>query len=137
MYEQDYIMRLIREMVRALLKFLFQIDMENPTEELFEERSQKETYQILQKLIDAGEINEAENRLYALLDTGDRNKPAETKLAGTTSDLKLALLFYAYLNEKTDDFLEAHDYSREEIQAGLDQIISQYGLQGIPELWQQ
>lgn len=132
MYEQDYIMRLIREMVRALLKFLFQIDIESPTEELFEEHAQKETYHILTGLIDAGEINEAENRLYALVEKG-----TGSELAGTATGLKLALLFYSYLNEKSDDFLAAHDYSREEIQAGLDQMISQYGLEGIPELWQE
>ena len=31
MYEQDYIMRLIKEMVRAVLKLLFHIDTETPT----------------------------------------------------------------------------------------------------------
>ncbi len=130
MFEQDYIMRLIREMVRAILKLLFQIDMESPTEELFEEKEDKETYRVLRQLIDTGEINEAENRLCDVLERRTGCKNAES-----SARLKLALLFYAYLNEKPDDFLETHDYSREEIQAGLDQIISQFGLEGLPELW--
>ena len=30
----------------------------------------------------------------------------------------MALIFYSHLNEKSNDFLEAHDFSREEIKAG-------------------
>ena len=34
MFEQDYIMRLINEMVRAILKMIFNIDTESPSAEL-------------------------------------------------------------------------------------------------------
>jgi len=33
-FEQDYVMRLIKEMVRAILKLLFNINTETPTVEL-------------------------------------------------------------------------------------------------------
>ena len=45
-------------------------------------------------MIDKGFINEAENRIYEI--TEDGNKTA----------LGIALLFYFYLNDKPDEFLE-------------------------------
>ena len=45
-------------------------------------------------MIDKGFINEAENRIYEI--TEDGNKTA----------LEIALLFYFYLNDKPDEFLE-------------------------------
>ena len=42
MFEQDYVMRLIKEMVRAILKLLFNIDTESPTIELLENKEEKE-----------------------------------------------------------------------------------------------
>jgi hypothetical protein len=35
--EEDYVMRLIKEMVRAVLKLLFNIDTDSPTSELLED----------------------------------------------------------------------------------------------------
>ena len=67
MFEQDYVMRLIKEMVRAILKLLFNIDTESPTIELLENKEEKETLENLIDMVDAGEINEAENRLYDLI----------------------------------------------------------------------
>ena len=43
MYEQDYIMRLIKEMVRAILKLLFNIDTESPSSELLKDAEEKQT----------------------------------------------------------------------------------------------
>lgn len=92
MFEQDYVMRLIKEMVRAILKLLFNIDTESPTIELLENKEEKETLENLIDMVDAGEINEAENRLYDLISATDMNS------------LEVAILFYSYLNDKTDDF---------------------------------
>ncbi|MDE5588344.1 MAG: hypothetical protein K2J60_04270 [Acetatifactor sp.] len=119
MFEQDYIMRLINEIVRAILKLLFGIDTASPTDELLMESEEKETLDNLYDLVDAGKINEAEDMVYDLTETGEMAK------------LEIALLFYAYLNDKDDDFLEANDFSREEIKNGLTDIVSRYGLNGI------
>lgn len=121
MFEQDYVMRLIRQMVRAILKMLFHIDTDSPTEELFKESEEKETLDTLLDLVDKGSINEAENNLSDL--TSD----------GSMSGLKIALLFYSYLNDKTDDFLEKNDFSREEIKLGLKDVALRYGLDNIAE----
>ncbi len=42
MFEQDYVMRLIKEMVRAILKLLFHIDTESPTVELLENKEEND-----------------------------------------------------------------------------------------------
>lgn len=119
MYEQDYIMRLIKEMVRAILKFLFHIDTESPTADVLEDAVAKETLERLLDMVDDGEINEAENCLYHLLDQAGDNQ------------LLVALLFYSYLNEQSDDFLETNDFSREEVKAGVEHVAGRFGLSGV------
>ncbi|WP_418752628.1 DUF6483 family protein [Frisingicoccus sp.] len=123
MFEQDYVMRLIKEMVRAILKLLFNIDTESPTVDLLENREEKEALENLLDMVDTGKINEAENRLYDL--TGD----------ATVNDLKIALLFYSYLNDKTDDFLETNDFSRDEIKSGLENVADRFGLNSIAKMF--
>lgn len=123
MFEQDYVMRLIKEMVRAILKLLFNINTESPSAELMEESEQKETLDELLNMVDDGKINEVENLLYEITEETDK------------SNLKIALLFYSYLNDKSDDFLENNDFSRDEIRQGLTDIASKYGLSGMAEMF--
>lgn len=123
MFEQDYVMRLIKEMVRAILKLLFNIDTELPTAELLENKEEKETLKNLLDMIDDGKINEAENRLYDLTSDTDMNS------------LEIALLFYSYLNDKTDDFLEENDFSRDEIKLGLENVTDSFGLSSITKMF--
>lgn len=49
MFEQDYIMRMIKEMVRAILKLLFNIDAGVPSAELLKD---SEDAQTLDELLD-------------------------------------------------------------------------------------
>ena len=123
MFEQDYVMRLIKEMVRAILKLLFNIDTELATVELLENKEEKETLKNLFDMIDDGKINEAENRLYDLTSDTDMNS------------LEIALLFYSYLNDKTDDFLEENDFSRDEIKLGLENVTDSFGLSSIAKMF--
>lgn len=123
MFEQDYIMRLIKEIVRILLKMLFHIDTDAPTAEVLSETEQREALDNLLDAVDHGEISEAENKVCEL--TSD----------GNMDNLEVALLFYSYLNDKTDDFLEENDFSREEIREGLKDIISKYGLSSLTDMF--
>lgn len=123
MFEQDYVMRLIKEMVRAILKLLFNIDTESPTIELLENKEEKETLENLIDMVDAGEINEAENRLYDLISATDMNS------------MEVAILFYSYLNDKTDDFLEANDFSRDEIKLGMENVADNFDLNSIAKMF--
>lgn len=123
MFEQDYVMRLIKEMVRAILKLLFNIDAESPSAELLENKEEKETLENLLDMVDAGKINEAENRLYDLINDVDMGS------------LEIALLFYSHLNDKTDEFLEENDFCREEIKSGMENVVDVFGLGSIAKIF--
>lgn len=123
MFEQDYIMRMIREMVRMLLKLLFHIDMQETESWQVEEETSQKILEELLDMADAGCINEAENALYERIDGED------------LQTLKTALYFYAYLNEKEDEFLIQNQYSRAEIRMGIEEVLARYGLRGITEIF--
>ncbi len=123
MFEQDHVMRLIKEMIRAVLKLLFNIDTKSPTVELLESKEEKESLKDLLDMADNGNINEAENRLYDLISNGD------------IDSLKIALLFYSYLNDKSDEFLETSEFSREEIKLGIKNLADKFGLKSITKIF--
>lgn len=124
MLQDDYILRQIREMVRAVIKMLFQLDAPELTPEILDDQETRETLEGLLELMEAGKIDEAENRLYDLTSgEGDEDR----------RNLEAGLLFYYALNGKSDDFLEEHDFSREEIMTGIQDLADRYGLSGIAE----
>lgn len=123
MFEQDYIIRLIKEMVRAILKLLFSIDTESPSSELLKDAEEKQTLESLLDLVDAGRIDEAENRIFEITENLDK------------SNFEIALLFYSYLNDKSDDFLEENNFSRDEVKQGLKDIASRYGVDSVAEIF--
>lgn len=124
MLQDDYILRQIREMVRAVMKMLFQVDAPELTPEILEDKETKATLEGLVALMEEGRIDEAENRLYDLTSgEGDEDR----------HNLEAGLLFYYILNGKDDDFLEEHDFSREEIMTGIQDLADRYGLSGIAE----
>ena len=126
MFEQDYIMRVIRQVIRMIIMLLFHFDIDQDDEKLQKEMEQQETLEPLLNLVDRGEIDEAENRLYELVDGEDKQK------------LKTALLFYNYLNDKEDSFLEEHDFSRDEIRDGVKRVATLYGVAGMVEaFWEE
>jgi hypothetical protein len=125
LFEQDYIMRMIKEMVRAILKLLFNIDTDAPSAELLKDSEDAQTLDELLDMVDDGFINEAENRIYEITEQGNK------------TDLEIALLFYSYLNDKSDKFLEEHNYSRDEIKAGLKDITARYGVDSLAEMFLQ
>jgi len=119
-YEQDYIMRQIKDMVRAIAKVA--TGKETPVVTLPADNKSEDSaagiYEKLLRMADAGEINEAENLLLESLDTGNQEH------------LQMALAFYSYLNEFTGDFLEEHSYTREEIAEGIESVSESFGLSG-------
>ncbi|MCM1459610.1 MAG: DUF6483 family protein [Bacteroides sp.] len=123
MFEQDYIMRLIKEMIRAILKVLFNIDTDNPLENVIKDEESQNTLEELLDMVDNGDINEAENQVYDM--TSDHNM----------TNLQVALLFYSYLNDKDDEFLQKHDFCRDEIKSGVTELASRYGLMDMVEIF--
>lgn len=123
MFEQDYIMRLIKEMVRAILKLFFNIDTDTPTADLLEDEEDQNALNDLLEMVEKGCIDEAENRIY------------EITSHHSMTHLEIAVLFYSYLNEKDDEFLQSHNYSREEIKLGIKDLASRYGISGMMDVF--
>ena len=113
--DKDYIMRIVHEWIRTLIKLIFNKDIDKDDKEPVS-LEVIEQYKKLLSMIDDGEINEAENILL-----GDF--PQETPGYGI-----MIADFYQHLDEYEDDFLEDHGYSREEILEGLEGLAQEYGL---------
>ncbi len=123
MFEQDYVMRMIKEMIRALLKLLFDIDSDTPSAELIQDDNAKNQLITLTDMIDAGNINMAENELYRTI--SDNNM----------LDLKVGILFYSYLNNKDDEFLQQNHFSRDEVEMGIRNLAAKFKVSDISNLF--
>ena len=118
MFQQDWILRQIEMIGVILARLLFGKD--KPDYEIVEKEKLSDSDQLyieLIRMLDEGKINEAENRLYEELD------PARLPM------LELALAFYSRLNQFDDAYLEAHNYSRQEIEEGLHAATKLFGIQ--------
>lgn len=114
--EKDYIMRMIKEMVRVLFTLAFgekYVSVELDEEEQYQVSGNNLRYFL--DMVDRGQINEAENILLEDIDYTNRD------------EVMAAALFYQYISEKDSDFLEANDYSEEEALSGLEQLIEEAG----------
>ena len=114
--EKDYIMRMIKEMVRVLFSLMFgkkYVSVELEKENKYEV-SGKNLKSFLD-MIDSGQINEAENILLDSIDYTDRN------------EVMAATLFYQYLSEKDSEFLINNNYTKEEVLSGFKQLLVQSG----------
>ncbi|MDE6102243.1 MAG: hypothetical protein K2F73_04635 [Ruminococcus sp.] len=123
MFEQDYIMRQIQQILKVLVKVLFNIDSETISSSLIQNMETRETADDLLRKIDSGNINEAENVLSELIE----NRTLNNLLAG--------IVFYSYLNEKDDEYLESNDFTRDEIEDGIKHLLSEYGLETMADIF--
>lgn len=123
MIEQDYIIRMIKDMIRVLLVFSGK-DLPSVYDDegldnmlLSNVRSrQLPLKDRLQNLVDSREINEAENLLFEELDKG------------VSSDFLLALWFYSKVNRLDNESLALSNYSRQEIQEGILDCADKFGI---------
>jgi hypothetical protein len=117
-YEKDWIMRQIKVLVRSIAQLVFHRDL---VEYEMEDETHLTTTDFLHRdlleLIHQGRLCEAEDTLF------------DHYLPGDLSHLRLALDFYQRLNLLSDDELEAHSFSRDEIYDGLRDIMHQSGME--------
>ena len=114
--EKDYIMRMIKEMVRILFSLIFgkkYVSVELEKENKYEV-SGKNLKSFLD-MIDSGQINEAENILLDNIDYANND------------EVMAAALFYQYLSEKDSEFLINNNYTKEEVLSGFKQLLVQSG----------
>lgn len=123
MFEQDYIMRQIHQIIEILMKVIFNIDNRYLSIDLIKDTETRETADDMLKNADIGNINEAEKKLCELIE----NRTMDSLLAG--------LIFYSYLNEKEDDYLEINGFSRDEVENGIRHLLSEYGLEDMADIF--
>ena len=114
--EKDYIMQMIKEMVRVLFSLVFgkkYVSVELEKENKYEV-SGKNLKNFLD-MIDLGQINEAENILLDSIDYTNKN------------EVMTVALFYQYLSEKDSKFLENNNYTKEEVLSGFKQLLMKSG----------
>ncbi len=124
--EKDYIMRIIKEMVRVLFSLMLgkqYVSVEREAENGYEVSGKK--LNELLEMIDKGEINEAENLILDGIDYSNEN------------ELAAAALFYQYLSEKSDDFLQKHNYAKEEVLDGINHIMQKAGYYDMIKIMEQ
>ena len=114
--EKDYIMRMIKEMVRVLFSLAFgkkYVSVELEKENKYEVSGNN--LKIFLNMIDLGQINEAENILLDSIDYTNKN------------EVMAVALFYQYLSERDNQFLENNNYTKEEVLSGFKQLLMKSG----------
>lgn len=121
--KQDYILRMIEELINVLVKTLNEDDKASLKEENSNSSNDNKLYVYLKSLVDDKKINEAENYLFEKLEENNKK------------DFFDGMSFYKYLNEKDDLFLKECNYSREEIVEGMADISRMYGYGDFVEMF--
>jgi len=114
MFEQDYIMRQIKECVAAAMKLLFNKRIESPATLLIKDQQKQDVSDGLSDMIDDKKIQEAIDKMYQ-----------ETKNK-SLDDLLIGYNFYSYLCSKDDDFLESCNFRYSDIQKEMKRFFSEY-----------
>jgi len=118
--KQDYLMRMIEDGVRLIGQLL--LGKDQPRYELPKEEHYNDTDHLFVRIIrraEKGQINEAENELLEYIDGRELEY------------LEMALSFYQHLGEMETEFLDAHDYSKEEVRDGLNSLARACNVSGL------
>ena len=122
-WENDYYMRLNHETIKTILSLLGENGDHPTTDMVGDPNGRKDAIRILKEATE-GQVCEAENHLYDLIENQDPKA------------LKIGLLLYDYLNEQTEEFLEEHDFSHDEVKDGIKNLASRYGFGALTETMQ-
>lgn len=117
MYQEDWVIRQIQNMVQMIAKLVF--NKETTEYEIIDEANQTETDRLHIRLVDllcGLKINEAENLLF------------ESMKSGNLDYLLVAVDFYARLNEIDEADLVKNNFSRDEMESGLEEIKKYYDI---------
>jgi len=117
-YQQDWFMRQINMFIQFIAKALFKKDAFRY--EILDPDNLSQTdllYREIYRLLAEKKICEAENLLFDKLNTGE------------LKHLELAIDFYQTLNQLSEEELESCNFSREEVNDGLNTVLRMFGMQ--------
>lgn len=116
-YESDYILRMIRDLCKAISRLIFQKDItEEELGETLEDEEKKQKYKKLVRLLKERQYQEC---LQLLTSTFEANN---------LDDLKIALTIYDDLNSLDDETLKKGNLTRNEVFEGMNDIAKHYGI---------
>ncbi len=122
MFEEDYIMRQIKECVAAAMKLVFNIDTPTRASLIINSRDNLEKLNSLLQTMDEGRIRESITSLHKY--TKER----------TLDDLLIGMDFYTHLCEIDDDILEADNMNYSDIREDMKKFFSDFGLSNVADL---
>ncbi len=121
--EKDFIMRQIHEIIKLLIHLILGKNENQAEPSLAAKYNLSDSkHNQIKAMVDCGEINEAENLLFEKLDRADQSSVAEL------------LFLYEYTSQQSSEFLEQHNYSKEEVLEGLQMLAAKTGFQHIIDL---
>lgn len=116
-YQKDYILREIESLIHVITDvFLEEKTTQYQPTGKQEDREVDKLYQQIQVLLKEEKINEAENLLFDKITVSHRGY------------LKIAVNFYSSINQLSEEELANQNFSREEIQQGLKEILELFGI---------
>lgn len=118
--QDDHMIRNIQDIGRLIAKLLL--------------REQLPDYRLPENTKDYSEADRLFARVMSLADEGKINEAENELLEGMEEDreyLELALTFYLHLNDMDGDYLDEHEYSREEVLDGMKSIAKDWGVTGL------
>lgn len=121
MIERDYFMKQIHDMVCAIGKIIFNVDLPRSNEsddDFIQNEEDKNACRELCDMADKGNINKAVSKLNKRIDS-----------SSTMDDIKIMLKFYDYLSTLDEQFLEEHEFNRRRIKTGIVSSLEKYGYQ--------
>ena len=114
MFEQDYIMRQIKECLDAAMRLLFHVNVESPAMLVLKDQQKEALVQKLTDMLDDGRVREAVSELdYATAD-------------GSQDDLVVGYKFYTHLCQKDDDYLEKYGLRYSDVESEMKRFFSRY-----------
>lgn len=114
MLNEDYITRMVYQIARFLAKIVMHKDIEKEETLITDDITMDHKKELID-LADEGKVNEAEDKLYDYIEDKSQNS------------LALGIEFYLHLSRMEEDFLEEHNFTKEEIRDGILNLADEYG----------
>ena len=121
MFENDYIMRQIKELTAVIAKILFGAKSESMS--LMLQQRERQKVEFLVDRMKNGEIQDAVDEINNLADTN------------TKENLLIGLEFYSQLSDMDDDFFAEKGYNLVKARKSFEKFVEKFGLQQMTNLY--
>ena len=121
MFENDFIMRQIKELTAVIAKILFGAKSESMS--LMLQQRERQKVEFLVDRMKNGEIQDAVDEINSLADTN------------TKENLLIGLEFYSQLSDMDDDFFAEKGYNLVKARKSFEKFVEKFGLQQMTDLY--